>query len=80
MGVGPLSVTVQANTLFAQIQGQPAMPVFETAPDRFEYDAVKAVLVFTRDDKQEINGLTLLQNGMTVPAPRVKSPTSAPSK
>jgi len=80
IGPGPLTVTVQANTLFAQIQGQPAVPVFETTPDRFEYDVVKAVIVFTRDDKQQINGLTLLQNGMTVPAPRVKSPPSAPSK
>lgn len=78
MGLKPLTITVQVGTLFAQLEGQPAMPVFETAPDRFEYDVVKAVLVFTRDDKQQINGLTLLQNGMTVPAPRVKSPTSAP--
>jgi CubicO group peptidase (beta-lactamase class C family) len=80
MGSKALAITVQANTLFAQIEGQPALPVFETAPDRFEYDAVKAVLVFMRDDKKQINGLTLLQNGLTVPAPRFKSPTSAPSK
>ena len=71
---------MQAGTLFAQIEGQQAVPVFETAPDRFELDVVKAELVFTRDDKKQINGLTLLQNGMTVPAPRVKSLTSAPSK
>ncbi len=80
MGSKALAITVQANTLFAQIEGQPALPVFETVPDRFEYDAVKAVLVFMRDDKKQINGLTLLQNGLTVPAPRFKSPTSAPSK
>lgn len=80
MGTKPLKVTLQASTLFAQLDGQPAVPVFETSPDRFEYDVVKAVIVFTRDDKQQINGLTLLQNGLTVPAPRVKSPPSAPSK
>ena len=80
MGAKPLTITMQASTLFAQLEGQPALPVFETTPDRFEYDAVKAVLVFTRDDNQQINGLTLLQNGAEVPAPRVKSPTSAPSK
>jgi D-alanyl-D-alanine-carboxypeptidase/D-alanyl-D-alanine-endopeptidase len=79
-GLQPLTVTVVANTLFAQLEGQPAVPVFETAPDRFEYDVVKAVLVFTRDDKQQINGLTLLQNGLTLPAARIKKPTSAPSK
>lgn len=54
--------------------------MFETTTDRFEYDAVKAALVFTRDDKQQINGLTLQQNGLTVPAPRVKSPTSDPKQ
>ena len=80
MGLQSLKVTLKASTLFAQLEGQPALPVFETSPDRFEYDVVKAVLVFTRDDKQQINGLTLLQNGMTVPAPRVKSPSSAQSK
>jgi D-alanyl-D-alanine-carboxypeptidase/D-alanyl-D-alanine-endopeptidase len=78
MGIQPLTVTVQASTLFAKLEGQPATPVFETATDRFEFDVVKAVLVFTRDDKQQINGITLQQNGLTVPAPRVKSPTSAP--
>ncbi|WP_395739597.1 serine hydrolase [Prosthecobacter sp.] len=80
MGLKPFTISVKASTLFAQLEGQPAMPVFETGADRFEYDVVKAVLVFTRDDQQQINGLTLLQNGMTVPAPRVKSPTSAPKK
>ena len=80
MGSKPLTVTLTANTLFAQLEGQPAVPVFETTPDRFEYDVVKAVLLFTRDDKQQINGLTLLQNGLTLPAPRIKSPPSAPLK
>lgn len=78
MGLKKLTVTTQAGTLFAQLEGQPAAPVFETAPDRFEYDVVKAALVFTRDDKKQINGLTLLQNGAVVPAARVTSPTSAP--
>ncbi|OYW31127.1 MAG: hypothetical protein B7Z47_02025 [Chthoniobacter sp. 12-60-6] len=78
LGSKQITITVQAATLFAQLEGQPAMPVFETSADRFEYDVVEATLVFTRDDKQQINGLTLLQNGMTVPAPRVKTPTSAP--
>ncbi len=80
VGSKEISVTVKVGTLFVQLEGQQAVPVFETAPDCFELDVVKAVLTFTRDDKQQINGLTLLQNGMMVPAPRVKSPTSAPSK
>lgn len=77
MGLKNITVTVQANTLYAQLEGQPSFPVFETVPDRFEYDVVKATLVFTRDDQKEINGLTLLQNGMTLPAARVKAATDA---
>lgn len=80
IGMKNIAVTVQAGTLFAQLEGQPALPVFETAPDRFEYDVVKAELVFTRDDQRRINGLTLLQNGMTLPAPRVTSPTNGPKE
>jgi hypothetical protein len=59
---------------------QPAMPVFETTTDRFEYDVVKAVIVFTGMTSSRSNGLTLLHNGMTVAAARVKSPTSDPKQ
>lgn len=78
IGMKNIAVTVRVGTLFAQLEGQPAMPVFEAAPDRFEYDLVKAELVFTRDDQQQINGLTLLQNGMTLPAPKVMNRSSGP--
>lgn len=80
MGLKKFTVTTQAGTLFAQLEGQPPAPVFETAPDRFEYDVVKAALIFTRDDKRRINGVTLLQNGMTMPAARITSQTSGPKK
>lgn len=80
MGMKKVTVSVHGRTLFAKLEGQPEVPVFETTADRFEYDVVKAALVFTRDDNKQINGLTLLQNGMTVPAPRVKNPSSAPTK
>lgn len=80
LGMSKITVSVKGRTLFAQIVGQPAVPVFETTADRFEYDVVEAALVFTRDDDKQINGLTLFQNGMTMPAPRVKTPSSAPKK
>ncbi|MBE2286648.1 MAG: serine hydrolase [Prosthecobacter sp.] len=80
MGTKKLTLTVRGDTLFAKLEGQPAAPVFETSPDRFEYDVVEAALVFTRDDKKEINGLVLHQNGLTIPAARVKSPTNAPKE
>lgn len=80
MGTKKIRLSVRADTLFAQLEGQQAVPVFEESPDRFEYDVVKASLVFTRDEKKEINGLVLHQNGLTIPAARVKSPTSAPKE
>jgi hypothetical protein len=80
MGTKKMVVSVNGDALFAQLEGQGEAPVFESSPDRFEYDVVQAALVFTRDDKKEINGLVLHQNGLTIPAARVKSPTSAPKK
>ncbi len=73
MGMKTLTVTQRGRTLFAQLEGQPAFPVFETAPDRFEYDVVEAALVFTRDDARTINGLVLHQNGIPMPAPRLST-------
>jgi serine-type D-Ala-D-Ala carboxypeptidase/endopeptidase len=80
MGLKKFTLTVRGGTLFAQLEGQEAAPVFETATDRFEYDVVKAILIFARDDQKQISGLTLLQNGLPISAARVKTPTSAPSK
>jgi CubicO group peptidase (beta-lactamase class C family) len=80
MGLKKFTLSVRGGTLFAQLEGQEAAPVFETATDRFEYDVVKAILIFARDDQKQISGLTLLQNGLPISAARVKTPTSAPSK
>jgi D-alanyl-D-alanine-carboxypeptidase/D-alanyl-D-alanine-endopeptidase len=57
------TVSVKGNTLFAQLTGQPALPVFETKPAYFEYDVVKAALEFERDKDGKVNGLILHQNG-----------------
>lgn len=70
MGLKTLTVTIQSDTLFAQLEGQPPAPVFETTKDRFEYDVVKAVLTFTRNEKDQITGLMLTQNGLDIPAAR----------
>ena len=80
MGLKKFTLSVRGGTLFAQLEGQEAAPVFETSTDRFEYDVVKAILIFARDDQKQISGLTLLQNGLPISAARVKTPTSAPSK
>ncbi|MCW1886807.1 serine hydrolase [Luteolibacter flavescens] len=58
-----LTVTRRDESLMVQLTGQPAMPVFSTKADRFEYDVVKAAIEFERDEKGQVTGLTLHQNG-----------------
>lgn len=78
LGSKKFTVTVVADTLFAQLEGQPALPVFETSPDHFEYDAVKATLEFSRDANRGIKSLTLFQNGAEMTAPRTTGGVSGP--
>jgi len=56
-------VTSVGGTLFAELTGQPALPVFQTKPDYFEYDVVKAAIEFQKDKEGEVTGLILHQNG-----------------
>lgn len=72
-GITELNVTVRGNTLFAQLAGQEAAPIFDFGKDRFEFDVVEAALIFNRDEKGRIVGLTLSQNGRLVPAARGKA-------
>lgn len=75
LGLKPLTLTTRNNTLFAQLEGQPALPIFDLGQDRFEYDAVEATITFNRNAQNEILGLTLLQNGFPVAAVRAKPET-----
>jgi hypothetical protein len=56
-------ITQAAGTLLAELTGQPAVPVFQTKPDYFEYDVVKAALEFEKDKEGKVTGLILHQNG-----------------
>lgn len=71
--LGPLAtftVTIKGGTLFVQLSGQPAAPVFATKADHFEYDIVKAALEFERGDDGAVTGLVLHQNGIKQRAKR----------
>jgi len=65
-----LTVTASADTLFVQLTGQQASPVFCVARDRFEYDVVVAAVTFERDVAGQVVAVTLHQNGMDMRAPR----------
>lgn len=71
LGLQNMIVSLRGNTLFAQLAEQPAIPVFDMGEDRFEYDVVEAALIFNRNEKGEIIGLTLSQNGALLPAAKV---------
>lgn len=57
------TISRKEDTLLAQLTGQPAMPVFATKADYFEYDVVQAALEFQRDSSGKVTGLILHQNG-----------------
>ena len=57
------TITRKDDTLLAQLSGQPAVPVFATKTDWFEYDVVEAALEFQRDKSGTVTGLILHQNG-----------------
>ena len=58
-----IEVTRRGDTLFAQLTGQPAFPVFQTEDDRFIYFVVEAALEFERGPSGKVAGLVLDQNG-----------------
>ncbi|MBB5037589.1 serine hydrolase [Prosthecobacter dejongeii] len=70
LGLKDLTLSLRGNTLYAQLAGQGAVPVFDMGKDRFEYDVVEASLTFNRNDQGDIIGLILLQNGFPVPGAR----------
>jgi len=57
------TITRKGDTLMAQLTGQPAMPVFATKADWFQYNGVEAALEFQRDKSGTVTGLILHQNG-----------------
>ncbi len=67
---GTFYVTLANGQLMVRLAGQQALPTFPSAKDEFYYKAVDAQIEFQRDEKGAVSGLTLHQNGQTVPATR----------
>ncbi|TWU02530.1 serine hydrolase [Stieleria varia] len=66
-----ISVRVDDDVLRVRLTGQPELPVYPSSETNWEYRAVKATLVFELDDSGKAKSLTLHQNGMKLPAPRI---------
>ncbi len=65
-----LDVALKSDHLDAQLTGQPALPVFASARDKFFYKAVDAQLDFERDAGGKVVAVVLHQNGRDVRAAR----------
>ena len=72
---GPLAVlevTRDGERLFAQLTGQPKMPIFPKSATEFEWRGVKAGVVFVKGDDGKVTKAVHTQNGTTFDAPKIK--------
>lgn len=65
-------MTVKDGMLMGQPTGQPQSPLFAEKKDFFFLKIVDAQVGFTRNDKQEVTGLILYQNGRETPGKKIK--------
>jgi D-alanyl-D-alanine-carboxypeptidase/D-alanyl-D-alanine-endopeptidase len=65
-------VTLKDDQLYTQLTGQPAIPVFASAKDKFHPAIVDAQIDFERDAGGKVVALTLHQNGHDQRAARIK--------
>jgi serine-type D-Ala-D-Ala carboxypeptidase/endopeptidase len=67
---GVLEVTLRDTQLQAQLTGQPVVPIYASAADKFFYKIVDAQLDFERDPGGKVVALVLHQSGQNLRAPR----------
>jgi serine-type D-Ala-D-Ala carboxypeptidase/endopeptidase len=68
--LGAFTVTLREETLYVQLTGQPAIPVYASSKDQFFYKVVDAQIGFNRDASGRITSLTLHQYGRNIIATR----------
>jgi len=71
LNVGVMTITTEDNKLYAQLSGQPKFEIFARAEDEFFWKVVDARLKFVKDEKGEINGAILFQNGQELKAKKL---------
>jgi len=67
---GAFTVTLRGDTLFVELTGQPAAPVYPSGRDEFYYKVVDAQITFNRNAAGAVTSLTLHQNGQNIRANR----------
>ncbi len=67
-----MAITLEKDQLYTQLTGQEAYPIFPESDMLFFLKVVEAKLEFEKNDKGEITGATLMQNGNKIKALRIK--------
>jgi hypothetical protein len=67
-----LNVTVKDGHLDVQLTGQPPVPNYASAKDKFFSTIVDTQIDFVRDNQEKVIALVLHQNGAAHHAPRVE--------
>ena len=67
-----LTVSRDGEQLFAQLTGQPKMPIFPKSATEFEWRVVVARVEFVKGDDGKVRKAIHHQNGATFEAPRIK--------
>jgi CubicO group peptidase (beta-lactamase class C family) len=70
-GTAVMTITAEADHLFAQLAGQPRFEIFPSAPDHFFWKAVDAQVVFSRGEKGEVTAAEHHQGGTSFKAPKL---------
>jgi len=68
-----LSVTVEADHLFAQLTGQPKFEIFPKSANEFFWKVTDAQVVFLRDEKGAVTAAQHTQNGSTFKAAKLSA-------
>ncbi len=67
-----IDVTTDANRIFVQMTGQSKFEIFPSSMTEFYLKVVEAKVIFRADDKDNIIGLTLQQNGQDNPGKKIE--------
>ncbi len=67
-----LTVTREGGQLFAQLTGQPKMPIFPKSASEFEWRVVAAKVEFVKGDDGKVTKAIHHQNGVTFDAPKIR--------
>ena len=70
--LGVLTVTRDGDAVFAQMTGQPKMPIFPKSATEFEWRAVKASVRFEKDKEGKVTKATHSQNGGRIEAKKIE--------